>query len=185
MSPPAIALLALGLSVDAMIVALGRGATLARPSRWLAIRIGLLFAAMETTLAFVGWALGHRFGGDLAAVDHWIAFALLGLVGGRMMLGGGGEAQPRPGLMALVAAALGSSIDALAVGASLAFLEVPILPVALAIGAATFLMSAGGVMAAGSLGRRLGPRFAGRAENIGGAALLGLGSWILVSHLAL
>lgn len=186
MSAPAIALLAFSLSVDAMIAALGRGAALVRPSRWLAIRIGLLFAAMETALALAGWALGHRFGDDFAAVDHWLAFALLTLVGGRMMIGGGeAEEAPRSGLMALVAAALGSSIDAMAVGASLAFLDAPILPVALAIGTATFIMAAGGAMAAGSLGRRLGPRFADRAENLGGAALLGLGFWILVSHLVL
>ncbi|WP_340108768.1 manganese efflux pump MntP family protein [Pikeienuella sp. HZG-20] len=183
MSSPAIVFLALGLSVDAMIAALGRGAALARPRWAIALRIGLLFGVIEAGLAVAGWALGRNLGAAFAAFDHWIAFALLGLVGGRMLLGGGEERRERVGLAALVFAAFGSSVDAMAVGASLALLSVPIAPVALAIGAATFGMAAGAVMAAGVIGRRLGPSFAPRAEGAGGVALIGLGTWILTRGL--
>ncbi|QIE54914.1 hypothetical protein G5B40_05290 [Pikeienuella piscinae] len=181
MSAPALVLIAIGLSVDAMVAALGRGAGLARPRPAAALRIGLVFAAAEAGFALLGWSIGHVAGDALAAVDHWIAFGLLGFVGFRMMRGAGGGAVVAngAGALALTAVALGSGVDALAVGGSLALVEAPILPLAGAVAAATFLMSAAGVMLAG----RLGPRFGVGAERAGGALLVALGLSILVSHL--
>lgn len=181
MSAPALFLIAIGLSIDAMVAALGRGAALARPRPAAAFRIGLVFAAAEAGFALLGWSLGHVAGGALAAIDHWIAFGLLGFVGVRMMRGAGRGALPSAGAGALATAAmaLGSGVDALAVGGSLALVEAPILPLAAAVAAATFLMAAAGVMLAG----RLGPRFGTGAQRAGGALLVALGLSILVSHL--
>lgn len=181
MSPPAIALLAFGLSVDAMIASMG-GAGLRRLSPWVAaLRSGLCFGGVAALLALIGWSIGHEAGESFAAVDHWIAFVLLALVGGRMFMGG--ETKVMTGGTALLFASFGASIDALAAGASLALLSVPILPVVIAIGIASFAMSAAGVMAAGALKRVFGPRFESWAEWIGGAALIGLGICILLNHL--
>ncbi len=181
MSAPALALLALGLSVDAMIASMGRGAAMDRPRLRPALRIAFLFAAMEAGLAALGWAMGHAAGQALAAWDHWIAFGLLSAVGLRMMLGGAREVSARrAGVFGLIAAAFGSSIDAMAVGGSLALVEAPILPLALAVAGATFVASVAGVMLAGMLGARFGAA----AERAGGALLIALGLFILVSHLA-
>lgn len=181
MTAPALALLALGLSVDAMIAAMGRGAALDRPRLLPAMRIALLFAAMEAGLATLGWMMGHAAGQALAEWDHWIAFGLLSAVGLRMMMGGAREVPTRrAGALGLVVAAFGSSVDAMAVGGSLALVDAPILPLALTVAAATFAATVAGVMLAGMLGARFGAV----AERAGGALLIGLGLSILIAHLA-
>lgn len=185
MSPTSVAVLAIGMSVDALLVAVGRGAGLRRPRLAGALRTGLVFGLVETVTPLIGWAAGVAANHYVAAVDHWIAFGLLALVGGRMVASGLAQpdAEARPAadgsLLTLMATAIGTSIDAMAVGVSLAFLEVNIVVVALAIGTATFLMSTGGMLA----GRLIGPRFGRWAEALGGLALIGLGLSILVSHL--
>ncbi|MFC7553354.1 manganese efflux pump MntP family protein [Pseudoroseomonas wenyumeiae] len=121
--------------------------------------------------------------GFVTAVDHWIAFVLLGLVGGRMLLEAmrrqEDEAPSGRSFWVLVATAVGTSLDAMAVGVSLAFLEINIWVIAAAIGFATFCMATGGMLA----GRLLGRRFGRWAEGLGGAALILLGSSILYEHL--
>ena len=187
MSPAAIVILAVGMSIDAFIASIGRGARL-RQARFLeALRTGLVFGAIETLTPVIGWTLGLAASRYVAAVDHWIAFLLLAFVGGRMVvhamrspdIDAGAEAQPERGLATLLATAIGTSIDAMAVGVSLAFLEVNIVIVAAAIGLATFLMSTGGML----MGRFVGARFGAYAEIAGGLALIGLGLSILHTHL--
>jgi len=150
------------------------------------MRTGFVFGLVETITPIIGWAAGVAASRYVAAVDHWIAFGLLAFVGGRMVLHAFQRSSETPtaerngSLLVLLATAVGTSIDAMAVGVSLAFLDVNILVIALAIGAATFLMSTGGMLA----GRLIGMRFGRWAEIIGGGALFGLGLSILVDHLS-
>jgi putative Mn2+ efflux pump MntP len=187
MSPAAIVILAVGMSIDAFIASIGRGARLRGTRLVEALRTGLVFGAIETLTPVIGWTLGLAASRYVAAVDHWIAFLLLAFVGGRMIVHAmrapsteaNAEAQPERGLATLLATAIGTSIDAMAVGVSLAFLEVNIVVVAAAIGLATFLMSTGGML----MGRLVGARFGAYAEIAGGLALIGLGLSILHTHL--
>lgn len=186
MSPFAILILAVGMSVDALIASVGRGAAAARPSLGTALRTGIVFGVVEAITPLVGWLLGIAASQFVQAVDHWIAFGLLAAVGGRMAL----HAIRRPddavaearngGFGTLLATAIGTSLDAMAVGVSLAFLDVNIVVIAIAIGLATTVMSTGGILA----GRFIGQRFGRYAEIAGGIALIGLGIMILVEHLS-
>lgn len=185
MSPVSIAVLAVGMSVDALLAALGRGAAAERPNLLEALRTGAIFGIVETITPLIGWAAGFAASQYVAAIDHWIAFALLGLVGGRMIWHSLKPAEKRQkardaSFWVLIATAIGTSIDAMAVGVSLAFLDVNIMVVAFAIGLATFVMATGGMLA----GNLVGSRFGLWAERIGGFALIGLGLSILVNHLS-
>ena len=183
MSPFSIAVVALSMSADACAAAICRGVS-HRPSLPQAIRAGLVFGGVETLTPLLGWALGLAAAGFVAAVDHWIAFGLLGAVGGKMIFEAFGErdsdeaAPGRRGLLTLVLTAVGTSIDAAAVGVTLALLDVNIVSVALAIGLATFTMATLGML----LGSRLGTRFGSWVEFAGGAALIAIGTGILLDH---
>jgi len=185
MSPIAIGVLAVSMSLDALIAAIGRGATTRHPSLSEAVKTGLVFGVIEMLTPLIGWALGTAASQWIQSVDHWVAFALLAGVGGRMILQAlRPQAEPsdtptaRPAL-GLLATAVGTSIDAMAVGVSLAFLDVNIFVVAAAIGFATMVMTITGVLA----GKYLGARFGRYAEIVGGIALIGLGGKILIDHL--
>lgn len=183
MTPISIGVLAVSMSVDAFVASLGKGAQSPRPSVGVALRTGAIFGVIEMLTPLIGWAAGMAASQIIVAVDHWIAFALLAGVGLHMILqawraGGGVDAGPAT-LAATVITAIGTSIDAMAVGVSLAFLEVNIVVIALAIGLATTVMSSTGVLA----GRYLGRRFGRWAETLGGIALFGLGTAILIEHL--
>ena len=184
MSPVSIGVLAVSMSVDAFIAALGKGAATRRPTLGHALRTGAIFGAVEALTPLIGWALGLAASRYVQTVDHWIAFLLLGAVGVHMLLqarkGATEEAASGATLWATVLTAVGTSIDAMAVGVSLAFLQVNIVLIALAIGATTMVMSSTGVLA----GRFLGRRFGRVAEAMGGGALIGLGSLILFEHLS-
>jgi putative Mn2+ efflux pump MntP len=184
-TPSTIAVIALSMSADACAAAIGRGAAY-RPSLGAALRTGLVFGAVETVTPLIGWALGLAAASHVQAVDHWIAFVLLSLVGAKMALEGltrEGEDAPRPGrgTVALVLTAIGTSVDAAAVGVTLAVLNVPILAVAAAIGAATFTFATLGLL----LGRAVGARFGAWVEVAGGLALIALGLKILAEHTGL
>lgn len=174
------------MSIDSFLAALGRGAGLHRPRLVEALRTGAVFGAVEMLTPLVGWAAGMTASAYIAAVDHWIAFGLLAIVGGRMIVNGivmPGEAPPArvdASLIVLLATALGTSIDAMAVGVSLTLLDVNILIIAAAIGTTTFLLSSGGIL----MGRMISLRFGHWAEIGGGLALIGLGLSILISHLS-
>ncbi len=180
------ALLALAMSTDAFAAAIGKGTALHQP-RWSeALRTGAIFGAIEAITPLIGWALGYGASGFVKSWDHWIAFTLLSVLGLRMIFAAlqtPVEAQVekpmRHGFWLLAITGLATSIDAMAVGVGLAFLDVNILPIAAAIGFATFAMVTLGVM----VGRLLGS-FAGRwAEATGGVLLIGIGSMILYEHL--
>lgn len=185
MSPLAILILSLSMSTDAFAAAVGRGAA-HRPTVPAAIRAGMVFGVIEAITPVLGWLLGRAASSYVEAVDHWIAFGLLALVGGHMIRESFGEpetgdAPRRAGPMALVATAIGTSIDAAAVGVGLAFIGVNIWIVAASIGTTTFLLTTIGML----IGSRVGARFGRKAEFLGGVALIGIGTLILIDHLGL
>lgn len=180
-------LLAFGMSMDAFAASIGKGATLHKPKFSEAVRIGLIFGVIETLTPLVGWGLGMLASQFVLEWNHWIAFILLVFLGGRMIVEGfrgdsdeACEAPRRHGFWLLVTTAFATSLDAMAVGVGLAFLQVSIVTTALAIGCATFLMSTLGIM----VGRFIGPLLGKRAEILGGIVLIGIGSEILWSHFA-
>ncbi|WP_112311775.1 manganese efflux pump MntP [Pseudogemmobacter bohemicus] len=184
MSPLTIGVLAISMSVDAFIASLGRGAGETRPGFLRAVKTGAVFGVVEMVTPLIGWGLGMAASAWVQAVDHWIAFALLGAVGTHMLfqaLFGHADAAPHaPGLRATLLTAIGTSIDAMAVGVSLALLDANIFIIAAAIGFTTMVMSASGILA----GRWLGRSFGRVMESLGGIALIGMGGLILFEHLA-
>lgn len=182
MSPISIGVLAVSMSIDAFIASVSKGATTRRPSLAKAIGTGAIFGTIEAITPLVGWAAGVAASGYVAKVDHWIAFTLLAAVGLHMAFQAWSREDHATGgtsLWATVVTAFSTSIDAMAVGVSLAFLEVNMFIIASAIGLATMVMSAAGML----LGRFLGKRFGRVAETVGGLALFGLGGLILFEHL--
>ena len=178
----AVLLLALSMSADAFAAACGKGAGLEKPHWREALRTGLIFGVIEAITPVIGWACGRALGGFIAAFDQWVAFGLLVLIGGKMLwdaMRRHADAQkPQShafGVLALTA--LGTSIDALAVGVTLALVNANIVVNALAIGAATFTMTTIGVMT----GRFLGDRFGRYAEAAGGIALIAMGIKIVMA----
>lgn len=177
--------IALAMSTDAFAVAIGKGAALHRPHLKEALRTGAIFGVIEGLTPIVGWALGQVAAPYVEAWDHWIAFTLLGVLGLRMIhasLGEDDEEEEKPQSHAfwlLAITGFATSIDAMVVGASLAFIDANILATAGAIGLATFTMVTLGVM----LGRGLGQLVGKRAELIGGLVLIAIGGLILYEHL--
>lgn len=182
----ALLFLALAMSTDAFAAAIAKGAALRKPTFPQALRIGLLFGCIETITPVIGWALGSLAADAIRQWDHWIAFVLLLGLGGRMiwLSFGEDEAEEEEGasqnwaLLALTAVA--TSIDAMAVGVGLAFVNVSIVQAALSIGAATTVMVTLGVL----LGRKLGAAVGRNAERIGGVVLILVGATILIEHLS-
>lgn len=185
MTPGAIAILSLSMSTDAFAAAVGRGAS-HRPSVIGAIKAGLVFGVIEAITPLIGWGLGIVAAGLIERIDHWIAFILLTVVGGRMIWEASkprdaddGAAPRRSGPWALIATAIGTSIDAAAVGVGLAFIGADILVIAASIGFTTFVLTTVGML----IGASVGVRFGKGAELIGGFALICLGLVILLEHL--
>ncbi|AYG94440.1 manganese efflux pump [Brevundimonas naejangsanensis] len=191
MSPIAIAILSVSMSADAFAAAIGRGAQ-HRPTLPQALRSGLVFGVIEAITPLIGFALGVAAAAFVQAIDHWIAFGLLGAVGGKMIwealkrdeeaegedAPSGGKAASR-GLVALVATAVGTSIDAGAVGVGLALLDANIWLIAACIGATTFALATLGLL----IGKAVGSRLGKIVELVGGVALIALGLKILLEHL--
>ena len=185
MTPGAIAILSLSMSTDAFAAAVGRGAS-HRPAVKDAVKAGLVFGVIEAITPLIGWGLGVIAAGLVARIDHWIAFTLLLAVGGKMIWEGAkpresdDETAPRrSGPWALVATAIGTSIDAAAVGVGLAFIGANIWVVAASIGFTTFVLTTVGML----IGRAVGLKFGKAAEIVGGVALIVLGTTILLEHL--
>ena len=159
-------LLAVGLSMDAFAVAICKGLSIDRVTGKRAVVVGLWFGGFQALMPFLGWLLGSRFAAYITAVDHWIAFALLVLLGINMIR----EARcPDED----------DTNASLAVGITFAFLEVSILPAVCFIAATTFLLSCIGV----KVGNLCGTRFQSKAELLGGIILILLGLKILLEHL--
>jgi putative Mn2+ efflux pump MntP len=178
-------LLAFAMSTDAFAAAVGKGSALRKPSWREALRTGLIFGVIEALTPVIGWAAGLAAASYVAQWDHWIAVTLLSALGLRMIWSGFGapdEADEKPSrnsFWSLAITGFATSIDAMAVGVGLAFINVNIAWTALAIGLATFTMVAIGVM----VGRVLGAVLGKRAEIIGGLVLIGIGVLILYEHL--
>lgn len=178
--------LAAGLSMDAFAASICKGLSLSKLRVRDALTVGAWFGAFQALMPLAGWALGAAFAQRIAAIDHWAVFVLLGLIGGNMIAEGlsqGGEGPCGSSLRAgeLLPLALATSIDALAVGVTFAFLNVAVLPAAALIGAVAFALSALGT----GLGRLCGARWRAGAELAGGAVLAGMGVKILLEHLGL
>ncbi|MBQ8863691.1 MAG: manganese efflux pump [Rikenellaceae bacterium] len=177
-------IIAVGLAMDAFAVAIGKGLSVCRVRPRHIITTGVWFGGFQALMPLVGWALGVSFATTVKSVDHWIAFVLLGLIGANMIresvskdeeCNHDGDFSPR----AMLPMAVATSIDALAVGVSFAFLGVNMWQAAAIIGIVTFALSAAGVR----LGCSLGCRFKHRAEMAGGVILVLMGIKILVEHL--
>ena len=186
MSLTSVVLLALAMSTDAFAAAIGKGSVLRHPRWGEALRTGLIFGTIETLTPLFGWLLGQAAAQYVTAWDHWIAFALLSGLGLRMIRAGFTAEQSeqlakpsRHSFWVLATTGFATSIDAMAVGVGLAFVDVSILPIAAAIGLTTCLMVTAGIM----LGRVMGALAGKRAEIMGGLLLIGIGAVILHEHL--
>ncbi|GGY01534.1 putative manganese efflux pump MntP [Litchfieldella qijiaojingensis] len=187
MTPLTTLLLAFSMSADAFAASIGKGAMIEQPRFREALRTGLIFGTVEALTPLLGWALGVAAAHHVEAWDHWIVFTLLLIIGGHMIVASFSvehEESERPRRRTwwlLAATAVATSIDALAVGIGLAFLDINILVTALAIGMVTTLMATLGTL----LGRHLGELIGRRAELLGGLILIGIGSGILTEHLGM
>jgi putative Mn2+ efflux pump MntP len=185
-NPISLIFLALAMSTDAFAAALGKGASLHKPRFIEALRTGLIFGVIETITPIIGWGIGQVATQFVKSWDHWIAFTLLLVLGFHMIYNGikhdevGQEKPDQHSFFILAITAFATSIDALAVGVGLAFVDVNILVAALAIGVATTFMVTIGVL----LGRALGTLVGKRAEIVGGIVLMVVGSTILYEHLS-
>ena len=183
-------LIGVGLSMDAFAAAICQGLSMTRIKWGHALTVGLYFGGFQALMPFIGWMLGSQFADRIQQYDHWIAFILLVLIGGNMIreaLSGDEEdaAQAETDLRLdhkkLFLMAMATSIDALAIGVTFAFLETAILPAIGIIGCTTFCISVAGV----AVGCWFGARYKKRAEITGGAILVLLGIKILLEHLGI
>lgn len=181
-----ILLLAIGLAMDATAVAAARGfANVGDPRPSEVLECGLAFGFAQGLMPWLGSLLGSRVGDLVAAWDHWIAFAVLAGIGGKMLWearsAGAEERAPPKGshLRLLIGLAIATSIDAFAVGLTLPMLGAPLLLSVLTIGIVTTLLSCAGVL----LGRRFGALLGKRLDVFGGVVLILLGCKILFEHL--
>jgi putative Mn2+ efflux pump MntP len=179
-------LIGVGLSMDAFAVSICKGLSVPRATPRHALTAGLYFGGFQALMPLVGYLLGSRLESLITSVDHWIAFLLLGFIGFNMVRESrSGEEEEEVsnsfGFRAMLPLAVATSIDALAVGITFAFLGVEILPAIALIGATTFVFSAVGVLA----GNTLGCRFQARAQLLGGLVLILMGLKILLEHLGI
>ena len=176
-------LTALSLAMDAFAVSVCKGLSAGRVTVRHALTAGLWFGGFQALMPLLGWLLGVRFQSFIAGVDHWIAFVLLGIIGVNMIRESFRKddepVEASFGFRAMLPLAVATSIDALTVGITFAFLRVDILPAVALIGGITFGLSALGVRAGGIVGLR----GKSRAELLGGAVLVLLGLKILLEHL--
>ena len=177
--------IALGLSMDAFAVSICKGLSVDRLSVRHSVTAGLWFGGFQALMPVLGYLLGVRFQSLIAGVDHWIAFVLLALIGGNMIREARSEGAETVDASfsagAMLPLAVATSIDALAVGVTLSFLGVEILPAAALIGIVTFVCAGAGVR----IGHAFGCRFQAKAELLGGAALILMGGKILLEHLGI
>ncbi|MDD3051729.1 MAG: manganese efflux pump MntP family protein [Candidatus Cloacimonetes bacterium] len=179
-----ILLISLGLAMDAFAVSVSSGVVLTCFRKRYALKIALFFGVFQAVMPLIGWSAGLTFRNYISAVDHWIAFALLSIIGGKMiyesLITCEKEKSCNPeNIMVLLMLAVATSIDALAVGISFSCLEVSIITPALIIGIVTFVLSFAGVF----IGNKFGSIFENKMELIGGLILIGIGIKILVEHL--
>ena len=183
-------LLGVGLSMDAFAVSVCKGLGMRKLDKKQALIIGLYFGGFQALMPLIGWLLGSQFQQYITSIDHWIAFILLGFIGGKMMVEAVREWNEEETVEVMDAPidhknmfvlAVATSIDALAVGITLAFLNPPIIEASTIIGITTMVLSIIGVI----VGNFFGSRYKSKAEFIGGLILVLLGLKILLEHLGI
>ena len=175
-------LVAVSLSMDAFAVSVCKGLSVKKLRPHHCATAGLYFGGFQALMPLLGWLLGRQFESLIKSIDHWIAFVLLALIGANMIreaLGDEEDVNDSFSFKTMLPLAVATSIDALAVGVTFAFLEVQILPAILPIGCTTFALSAAGV----KIGNVFGSGLQSKAEIAGGVILILLGIKILIEHL--
>lgn len=175
--------IAIGLSMDAFAVSICKGLSVGKVKPTHYLSVGLWFGGFQALMPLIGYLLGKQFESLITSIDHWIAFVLLAIIGGNMIreaLGDEEESLDNSfSFKTMLPLAVATSIDALAIGVTFAFLRVKILPAVLLIGATTFVISAGGL----KIGNTFGTKYKANAEIAGGVILILLGVKILIEHL--
>lgn len=183
-------LLGIGLAMDAFAVSVCKGLGMRRLNKKQTLIIGLYFGGFQALMPLIGWLLGSQFQKYITSIDHWIAFILLGFIGGKMMIEAIREWNEEETVDVIDAPldhknmlvlAVATSIDALAVGITFAFLDTPIIEAITIIGITTMVISIIGVV----VGNFFGSRYKSKAEFIGGLILILLGLKILLEHLGI
>lgn len=176
-------LIALALSMDAFAVAICKGLSVKKVGAKHILTVGIYFGGFQALMPLIGFLLGFKFERFIVSIDHWIAFVLLAVIGGGMIreaiAGGEDEANDSFSFKTMLPLALATSIDALAVGISFAFLGVDIVAAAVLIGVTTFVLSGAGVV----VGNVFGAKYKSKAELAGGIVLILIGLKILLEHL--
>ena len=181
-------LLGVGLAMDAFAVSICKGLGMSKVNGKQCLVIGLFFGGFQALMPFLGWFLGSTFAEKIKAIDHWVAFILLGYIGIKMISDAIKEWKEETkidemdmplDLKEMFLLAIATSIDALAVGVTFSFLEVAVAWACTIIGVVTFFISCGGVY----VGNIFGERYKAKAQIIGGVILVVLGIRILLSHL--
>ena len=175
-------LVAVSLSMDAFAVSVCKGLSVKKLRPRHCATAGLYFGGFQALMPLLGWLLGRQFESLIKSIDHWIAFVLLALIGANMIreaLGDEEDVNDSFSFKTMLPLAVATSIDALAVGVTFAFLEVQILPAILLIGCTTFALSAAG----DKIGNVFGSGLQSKAEIAGGVILILLGIKILIEHL--
>ena len=176
-------LIAVGLSMDAFAVSVCKGLAMPKCTFKKAAIVGLWFGGFQALMPAIGYILGAQFHEAIASIDHWIAFVLLALIGGNMIHealdNDEEEADASLDVKPMFLLAVATSIDALAIGITFAFLKVNIIPAVCFIGIVTFIISFAGV----KIGNVFGARYKNKAEIVGGVILILLGLKILLEHL--
>ena len=177
-------ILAVGLSMDAFSVSICKGLSVRKLKPKHCIIAGLYFGGFQAGMPLLGYLLGTQFESLITSIDHWIAFVLLGLIGANMIresFGEPDELNDSFSFKTMLPLAIATSIDALAVGVTFAFLKVEIFSAVSFIGITTLLFSAIGV----KIGNVFGTKFKSKAEFIGGCVLILMGIKILLEHLGI
>ena len=179
-----VVIIAIGLAMDAFAVSISCGLTVPSPKRLNSLKIASAFGAFQAIMPVIGWGIGRFFSEYISAIDHWIAFVLLAFIGMRMIYNAiridECETIMNPSsFKTLFSLSIATSIDALAVGVTFAFLHIHIIGPVLIIGIITFFISVIGLL----IGHKLGSYFEKRVEIFGGIVLIGIGLKILIEHI--
>lgn len=177
-------IIAVGLSMDAFAVSICKGLSLQKMEWKNACKAGLYFGGFQALMPLIGYLLGVNFRKQIESIDHWVAFVLLALIGLNMVKESREKAEELDSsfdVKTMLLLAVATSIDALAVGVTFAFLKVDIVPAVCSIGFITFWFSVLGI----KIGNVFGARFKSKAELAGGIILILMGSKILLEHLGI
>ena len=178
-------LIAVGLSMDAFAVSVCKGLSVRKAEFKHSLCVGLYFGGFQALMPLIGYLLGTQFESFIVSIDHWIAFILLGFIGSNMIR----EAMSKDeeqlddsfSVKTMITLAIATSIDALAMGVTFAFLRVNIVYAVLFIGVITFVLSAIGL----KVGNVFGAKYKSKAELMGGIVLILMGTKILLEHLGI